>query len=165
MIQQSNIIETLALAFALSQNVKVFALLLGLASVVGGVLALQAQKRQLDEVEGSAPSERERLYESRKFRRRGMVSTLIASQGIMLCGIAFVEEVRTLAILVSIILLMLVGVLGAAMFDFFSVGLKELARRDDDSARKKLVDEYVRQRERLQEQQEESDDVGSDESH
>ena len=161
MIQESNLNEALTIAFALSQNVKSFALVLGIASVAGGLLALQAQKRQLEEVQNSGAGDREQLYESRKFRRRGMVSTLIASQGIMLCGIAFVEDVRTLAILVSIILLMLVGILGTAMFDFFSVGLKELARKDDGTARKALVEEYARQQE-LIEQQEDNDDAGSD---
>ena len=60
----------------------------------------------------------------------------------MLAGIGFVDEPRTVAILVSIILLMLVGVLGVAMFDFFSVGLNEVTRKDD-TARKAMVDEYV----------------------
>jgi len=49
------------------------------------------------------------------------------------------------------------------MFDFFSVGLNEVTRKDD-SARKAMVDEYVRQRNRLLEQQDEADEVSTDEA-
>ncbi len=147
---------------ALSQNAKNFALLLGLGSVAGGAVSLFAHKHRLDEVFNTPHTARELAYEARKYRRRSIASSLIASQGIMLAAIAFVDELRTVAIFISIILLMLVGVLGVAMFDFFSVGLNELARKDD-SARKALVDEYVRQRNRLKEQ-EEAEEVGSDET-
>lgn len=164
MIPETMLFDSLPIAFALSDNVKGAALVLGLLSFVGGVSSLLAQKRQLDEVHASSPSDQSLRYESRKYRRRSMVSTLIASQGIMLCGIGFSEEVRTVAILVSIVLLMLVGVLGVAMFDVFSVGLNEIARKEDASARKALVEEYVRQRNRLAEQQDETEELGSDES-
>ena len=137
--------------------------MLGLGSLAGGVFSLLSHKRHLDEVVSSGEPERIQKYESRKYRRRAAASSLIASQGIMLAGIGFVDEPRTVAILVSIILLMLVGVLGVAMFDFFSVGLNEVTRKDD-TARKAMVDEYVRQRNRLLEQQEESEEMSSDET-
>lgn len=148
---------------ALSQNAKNFALLLGAGSVAGGVVSLFAHKRHLDEVFNTPHTPRELGYEARKYRRRSIASSLIASQGIMLAGIAFVDELKTIAIFISIILVMLVGVLGVAMFDFFSVGLNELARKDD-SARKAMVDEYVRQRNRIKEQQDDSEEVSPDET-
>ena len=141
----------------ISQGVKNFAFLLGLGSVAGGVLSLFAHKRQLDEVFATPHSASELKFESRKYRRRAIASSLIASQGIMLAGIAFVDEIRTIAIFISIILLMLVGILGIAMFDFFSVGINEIGRKDD-KARKALVDEYVRQRNQLAKQKEENDE-------
>lgn len=141
----------------LSQNVKNFSLLLGAGSFLGGVVSLFAHKRRLDEVFDTPHTQGELLFESRKYRRRAIASSLIASQGIMLGGIAFVDDLRTVAIFISIILLLLVGVLGIAMFDFFSVGINEIARKDD-KARKAMVDEYVRQRNRLKEQQEENED-------
>jgi len=141
----------------LSQTAKNFSLLLGAGSCLGGVLSLFAHKRRLDEVFDTPHTPSELRFESRKYRRRAIASSLIASQGIMLGGIAFVDELRTIAIFISIILLLLVGILGIAMFDFFSVGLNEIARKDDN-ARKAMVDEYVRQRNRLKEQQEENED-------
>ncbi len=141
----------------LSQNVKNFAFLLGAGSFAGGVISLFAHKRQLDDVFESPHSASELRFESRKYRRRAIASSLIASQGIMLAGIAFVDELRTIAVFISIILLMLIGILGIAMFDFFSVGINEIARKDD-TARKALVDEYVRQRNKLAKQKEEKEE-------
>ncbi|QEG21527.1 hypothetical protein [Mariniblastus fucicola] len=140
-----------------SQNVKNIALLLGLGSVAGGIVSLFAHKRQLDDIFEAPHTASELQFESRKYRRRAIASSLIASQGIMLAGISFVDELRTLAIFISIILLMLVGILGIAMFDFFSVGINEIARKDD-KARKALVDEYVRQRNKLAQQKEENEE-------
>ena len=142
----------------ISQSVKNFAFLLGLGSVAGGVLSLFAHKRQLDDVFSTPHTASELRFESRKYRRRAIASSLIASQGIMLAGLAFVDEIRTVAIFISIILLLLVGILGTAMFDFFSVGINEIARKDD-SARKALVDEYVRQRNKLAKQKEENEET------
>lgn len=164
MIQETLLSDLLPVAFTLGDNVKGAAMVLGLLSLAGGVFSLLAQKRQLDEVYEGSPSDQEVRYESRKYRRRSMVSTLIASQGIMMCGVAFANDARTIAILVSIILLMLVGILGVAMFDVFSVGLKEIARKEDDSARKALVEEYARQRDRLAQQQDEAEELSSDET-
>ena len=141
----------------MSTGVKNFAFLLGAGSVAGGVLSLFAHKRQLDEVFSTPHSASELKFESRKYRRRAIASSLIASQGIMLAGIAFVDELRTVAIFISIILLMLIGILGVAMFVFFSVGLNVIARKDD-KARKALVDEYVRQRNQLAKQNDENEE-------
>ena len=142
----------------LSETAKNFSFLLGSGSLLGGVVSLFAHKRRLDEVFDAPHTQSELRFESRKYRRRAIASSLIASQGIMLGGIAFVDELRTIAIFISIILLMLVGILGIAMFDFFSVGINEIARTDD-KARKAMVDEYVRQRNRLKEQQEEAEET------
>lgn len=164
MIQETQLFDSLPLAFTLSDNVKGAAMVLGLLSLAGGIFSLLAQKRQLEDVYAGSPTDQELRYESRKYRRRSMVSTLIASQGIMMCGIAFAEDPKTVAILVSIVSLMLVGILGVAMFDVFSVGLKQIASKEDDSARKALVEEYVRQRDRLAEQQDETEELSSDET-
>lgn len=145
----------------LSETAKNLCMLLGVGSLAGGVLSLLAQKHQLDELIASKHTARELDYESRKYRRRAIASSLISSLGIMLAGMAFVDDLRTVAIFVSIILLLLVGVLGLAMLDFFSVGINEIARKDD-TARKAMVEEYVRQRNMLQEQKEEVDDSNAD---
>jgi hypothetical protein len=142
--------------FRLSPNVKTFSLLLGIASFSGGVLSLFALKRNLDEVYSTPHTPREIGFETRKYRRRAIASSLIASQGIMLGGIYAVDEMRTMAIFVSIILLMLVGIMGIAMFDFFSVGLNEIARTDD-KAREAMVKEYARQRQLIADQKKDSE--------
>lgn len=156
--------DTLPILIGLSESAKNFSLLLGLGSIAGGVVSLYAHKHRLDEVFDNPHTKSELQFESRKYRRRAIASSMIASQGIMLAGIAFVDELRTVAIFISIILVLLVGILGIAMFDFFSVGINEIARKDD-KARKELVDEYVRQRNKLQQQKKDeveeakSDDV------
>ena len=149
--------ENLPVLLALSQNAKNFSLMLGLVSIAGGVVSLFAHKNRLDEVFETPHSATELQFESRKYRRRSIASSMIASQGIMLAGIAWVDELRTVAIFISIILLLLVGILGIAMFDFFSVGINEIARKDD-KARRALVDEYVRQRNQLKKQKEDGED-------
>ena len=150
-------LDTLPILLGLSETAKNFSLLLGGASFAVGVVSLFAHKHRIDEVFNSPHTASELRFEARKYRRRAIASSMIASQGIMLAGLAWVDELRTVAIFVSIILLLLVGILGIAMFDFFSVGLNEIARKDD-TARKALVDEYVRQRNMIQQQQEENED-------
>jgi len=135
--------------FGFTQTVKNGALLLGVASIAGGVLSLFAHKRRIDEVFNEPHTPREIGFETRKYRRRAIASSLIASTGIMLAGIYAVEEPRTVAIFISIILVMLVGITGLAFFDLFSVGLNEIAR-PDDKARQALVDEYNRQRQKAE---------------
>lgn len=130
-----------------SQTVKNGALMLGIASFAGGVLSLFAHKRHIDEIFNEPHTPREIGFETRKYRRRAIASSLIASTGIMLAGIYAVDEPRTVAIFISIILVMLVGITGLAFFDLFSVGLNEIARTDD-KAREALVDEYNRQRQK-----------------
>ncbi len=139
------LLEAPLLAF--SQTVKNGALLLGIGSFAAGVLSLFAHKRRIDDVFNQPHTPREVGFETRKYRRRAIASSLIASTGIMLAGIYAVDEPRTVAIFISVILVMLVGITGLAFFDLFSVGLNEIARTDD-SARDALVEEYNRQREK-----------------
>lgn len=142
--------------FKLSQDVKNFALLLGVGSFAGGVLSLFALKRRLDEVFSNPHTVREINFETRKYRRRAIGSSLIASLGIMMAGIYAVDEIRTMSIFISIILLMLLGIMGVAMLDFFSVSLNELTRTDD-KAREAMVKEYARQRQVLTDREKQND--------
>ena len=152
-----DLLDTLPVLLGLSDNAKNFSLLLGAGSFAVGIVSLFAHKHRIDEVFNTPHTVSELQFESRKYRRRAIASSMIASQGIMLGGIAWVDDLHTVAIFISIILLLLVGIMGIAMFDFFSVGLNEIASKDD-TARKALVDEYVRQRNMLQKQQEENED-------
>jgi hypothetical protein len=158
-----SILEVLPPLIGLSETAKNLCMLIGVGSFAGGVLSLFAHKRHLDEVFAEKHTVRELNYEVRKYRRRAIASSLIASLGIMLAGIAFVDELRTVAIFVSIILLLLVGVLGVAILDFFSVGINEIARKDD-SARKAMVEEYVRQRNMIQQTKEEAEEAAVDDA-
>jgi len=141
---------------AISQSVKNGSLVLGLGSLAGGIFSLYAHKHRYDEVCNSPSMHRELAFETRKYRRRAIASSLIASTGIMLAGIYGVEEPRTIAIFVAVILLMLVGITGLAFFDLFSVGIQEIARTDEP-ARQALVEEYQRQRQKLAESKRNAD--------
>lgn len=144
-----------------SQTVRNGALVLGLGSIAGGVLSLFAHKRRIDEVFNEPHTPREIGFETRKYRRRAIASSLIASTGIMLAGIYAVEDPRTVAIFISIILVMLVGITGLAFFDLFSVGLNEISRTDD-KARQALVDEYNRQRQKAEQMKQTESESESD---
>ena len=133
-----------------------YMLLLGLAAFSGGVLMMFRHKRAVDEVFRTVRDPRIQLYEQRKFRRRTTASTLIAAIGVMLASLYWATDPRPFTVLVSMILILLVALLVIAMLDMMSVGLQSIAH-PDDSARKKMVDEYLRQRKELAEKNERSE--------
>ena len=130
---------------------------LGLIAFAGGVLLMIRHKRDFDDVFVSERDATVRRFEKRKFRRRTTASTMIAAMGVMLLSLNWARDPYVFATLITMVLALLLGAMTLACFDILSVGLHSISL-DDHEARKKMVAEYVRQREMLQQQAADSDE-------
>lgn len=101
----------------------------------------------------------QRLFEWRKLRRRSAVACLISVSGIAMAAIYWTIDVKVVAIMSLIMFACLSGVLGLAILDLMSVTIRRYAE-DDADARKKLVEEYHRLRQKADEKSVEPADVG-----
>ena len=137
-----------------------YMLLFGLAAFSGGILLMFRHQRSFQEASRTTTDPRVRLFELRKFRRRMTASSMIAAIGVMLASLYCADDPRVFAILISLVLVSLLGVLGLACLDLFSVGLQQLAH-PDDSARRALIDEYLRRRKQQNSEEESGDESGS----
>jgi hypothetical protein len=104
-----------------------------------------SHRRSLEEAFEEPLTGQKMNFENRKYRRRVFVAGLIASLGIMISAIFWVQEPRVFASLILIILSTLAAILGIALIDMYSVGLQALARTDQPD-RKKLIEDYLKQR-------------------
>lgn len=130
---------------------------LGLAAFAGGVLLMIRHKRDIDEVHRNERDPKILKFEQRKFRRRSLASTMVASMGVMLISLYWARDPYVFATLISLVLILLLTVMFLASLDLLSVGLHSISE-DDKDARQKMVDEYVRQREKLLDKVAENED-------
>ena len=137
-----------------------YMLLFGLAAFSCGIVLMFRHQRAFQEASQRTTDERLRLFELRKFRRRMTASSMISAIGVMLASLYWADDPRVFAILISLVLVALLGVLGLAFIDLFSVGLQQLAH-PDDSARKGMVEDYLRKRKQQNGDDEQSDEPGS----
>ena len=77
---------------------------------------------------------------------------MITSVGCMLAALFWVTEAKIFAAFILMILTLLLGILGIAIIDLFSVGLHEIARPDE--SQKEKIQEYLRQREARKKEEE-----------
>lgn len=129
------------------ENVRIYALALGIGGFAGGILLFINHKHQLDAVLASGADERTCAFEIRKYRRRAIVSAMIASVGCMMAALYWVRDYKIYSAFILMILTLLVGILGMAIIDLFSVGLQQIGTPDKEAERK-MVEEYLRQREK-----------------
>lgn len=126
-------------------NVRLMTLLFGVGSFIGGIMLIYAHRRGLDRAAAEAETARNERFEVRKFRRRALVGSLIASMGVMLAGLYWVTHVKMFALFLLMILGLLSGILVIAMIDFFSVSLHTLTdTRAEDH--KTLLQEYQKRK-------------------
>lgn len=128
--------------------------IIGMVAFAGGVLLMIRHKRQIDEVYANERDQNVLAFEQRKFKRRGIASTMVASMGVMLISLYWARDPYVFATLISLVLLLLLAAMVLACLDVLSVGLHSITV-DDKVARKKMVEEYVRQREKLKQKSEE----------
>lgn len=154
------IAEVSILAMFDADSTRAYMLLFGLAAFSGGILLMFRHQRSFQEASRRTTNERLRLFELRKFRRRMTASSMISAIGVMLASLYWADDPRVFAILISLVLVMLLGVLGLAFLDLFSVGLQQLAN-PDDSSRQAMVDEYLRKRKQEHVDEDEDDEPDS----
>ncbi len=128
-----------------TESVRVYSLLLGVFGIVTGFLLLVGHKKSFEQAMAREDQQRARVFEVRKYRRRSLVSSMVAAAGCMMAALFWVTDAKVFSVFILLILTTLLGVLGIAMIDLFSVGLNSLTRTDD-AARKAMVEEYLRQR-------------------
>jgi dipeptide/tripeptide permease len=133
------------LLLASLENIRGFSLVLGVMGIAAGIVLFAAHQRSFDVATRNETDERLRRFETRKFRRRATVASMVASVGCLMAALNWVAEARVFSIFILLILSLLLGILGIAMFDMFSVSLRALTR-DDDETRKKIVEEVLRRR-------------------
>lgn len=131
-------------------DVQRYALAIGIGTLSGGVLLLFHHKRHMDRVLASDVTDRIKAFESRKYRRRAMVSTLIASLGTMLASLYWVNDQKVFVTIILITLGLLIGIMGLALIDLFSVSLHRLST-PDEATQKAMIEEFLRNREKSKE--------------
>ena len=134
------------LAFDLDPSLRKAMLVLGILCFFGGIMMMFRHRAAIEAIEANEKDPRVRLFETRKFRRRGLVNAMISSMGCMMAAIYWADEARVFGILLMIVLTLLLGILGMALLDMVSVGLNTFSKTDDES-REKLVQEVLRRRE------------------
>lgn len=130
------------------ESVRRYSLALGIGGLAGGILLFINHKKQLDAVLANNVEPRIRNFETRKYRRRATASAMIASVGCMLSALYWVSDARVFSAFILMILSLLIGILGVALFDLFSVGLQQIASPDEKS-RKAMIEEFLRKRDEL----------------
>ena len=142
---------TLLLQVSSTQNLS---LAVGILVFIVGVMSMFSHRRAFDAAFEQQLTAQQVKFENRKYRRRVMVAGMITSLGIMIAAIYWVREPPAFACLILIILGILLSILGTALIDMYSVGLQALARTDEPD-RKKLIEQYLKERQQQAESQKE----------
>ena len=145
-------IEAVLPLVAAFDDVRPILLWFGLATLAFGVFLMFLHKRIYDQIEQQGEDERTLLFEHRKFRRRTMLSSLIATMGVIMASLNWAIEPMVFTALVFMILIVIIAILGLALLDMLSISLRGLAE-SDDQARQALVDAYLKQREKKAQQE------------
>lgn len=146
--------QTFPLLLGVTESIRGYSLAIGLCGFFAGVFLFLSHRRQWEQVANSDASDRVVKFELRKFRRRSIVNAMITSVGCIMSALFWVTDGRVFSIFILMTLGLLVAILGVAIIDMFSVGLHEIAT-PDQKAEKAMVDEYLRQREKLAQRDEE----------
>ncbi len=121
---------------------------IGFVTLAAGIV-LMFWQWQMFQVESEKNSDSEsKRFSLRKFRRRTLMSAMIAIIGALMAANAVAEDPRTRAILVSAMLLILLCLLGFALIDIVRVYVHFNHGSEAGKARRELALEYKRMREK-----------------
>ena len=146
--------QSVPLLLGVTESIRGYSLGIGICGFIGGVFLFLSHRRHLDGVVNSDAPERIVKFELRKFRRRSIVSAMITSVGCIMSALFWVSDGRVFSIFILMTLGLLVAILGVAFIDMFSVGLDQIAS-PDQKAEQAMVEDYLRQREKLAQRDEE----------
>ena len=135
----------------------------GLATLSFGVFLMFLHKRTFERIEQQQADSRTVLFEHRKFRRRTMLSSLIAAMGVILASLNWAIEPMVFTILVLLILILILAILGLATLDMLSISLRGLSQ-SENGARQAMIDEYLRQRKKNSSQNSETENQNETEA-
>lgn len=109
---------------AVTEKIQLTGLVLGVASIIGGLFLLNAHRAIYERGIDRCSSATEQRFEQGKLRRRSWVAVLMTSIGMMLAALFWVTEARALAIFVLMIVTQLLFILAIALVDMFFVSLR-----------------------------------------
>jgi hypothetical protein len=132
------------LCLAITPAIQTSGLLLGVASILAGLLLMRAHRSSFQAIAGKDPSPGLFRFEFKKMRRRTLIAALVASIGCMLVSLHWVNEIKVLAFFSLAIMLQLLLILGFAMVDIFSVGIRTLTRIDE-RPHKEMIEQMLHQ--------------------
>jgi len=138
--------ELLIIADSIDERLGPLMLFCGIGLFVAGFMLMFRHLKYWQDVEAREKEARVRLFEYRKFRRRGTIACLMSVAGCAMTALYWAQEARVFAILTLFLFAALVSVLGLAILDLMSVGIK--MAEPDEKARKKMVEEYMRLKEK-----------------
>ncbi|MFN5321090.1 MAG: hypothetical protein ACK56J_11270 [Planctomycetota bacterium] len=137
---------------ALTLRANMALLLMGVACFAGGILLMIQHRREWIESLGDRADSRTRRYEERKFRRRSLLASMISSAGCVMASLYWLVEPRLWATMMGVLLLILVGIVGIAFLDLFSVSLREISQPNPE-AQQEMVRTYLELREKRRQEQ------------
>ena len=144
--------ESVLLVFVQTRVNSMF-LVIGLIIFAVGILLMFHHQRDWSAALNRARDSRSRLFETRKFRRRAVLASLISAAGCLMASTYWVVEPRVFAVMMAVLMLVLIGILGVAVLDLMSVGLQQIAE-PNATAQKEMVKKYIELREKLKQEQE-----------
>ena len=121
---------------------------IGFVTLVAGIGAMFWQWQMFQWETREKSSTESQLFKLRKFRRRTLMSAMIAIVGALIAANSFAEDPRTSAILVSAMLLILLCLLVFAFVDIARVYVYFNHGPEAGKARKELAMEYKRMRDK-----------------
>ena len=136
-------------------------LTLGLVCFAGGILLMFQHRREwLGSFRGKVDPQTRR-FEDRKFRRRALLAAMITSAGCVMTSINWLVDPRVWAMMVGVLLLLLLGIIGMAFLDLFSVGLREMTKPNPE-AQQAMLRKYLELHQKRQREQTETEAKPSD---
>lgn len=132
------------ICLAITPAIQSSGLLLGLASILAGLLLMKAHRSSFQTIARQDPSAGLFRFEFKKMKRRTLIAALVASIGCMLVSLYWVKEIKVLAFFSLAIMLQLMLILGFAIVDVFSVGIRTLTRIDE-RPQKEMIEQMLHQ--------------------
>ncbi len=132
--------------------------LLGAPVVCFGFFLMFWHLRQWNFQQRTVSDDRERAFFARQFKRRAMIGSLIAIVGAVLVSLQWVHDPWIFAWSVILLLALLLVIAVIALADLFYGILHVQHGAEAHKARRALIQEYLRQRERTEKAPSENDE-------
>ena len=133
------------------QQISAVVLIVGVLMFSAGVILMLRHLKHWQNVQATEKDLRLQKFEFRKFRRRGIAACLLSISGSTMAALYWAEDARVFAILTTILMAAIIGILGLAVFDLIGVSLN-LAEPNDE-AQKRMMEEVRKLKEKQQQEE------------